>query len=84
MFAQMVASHEALVAYGTGEPFLPSVGTKVPLEFIRPCEALTTKQPVTHKRPLACVPSEVSLEVGGFAVYFATTRDVTAVDALSA
>lgn len=43
VLAQVVTSHEPLVAYGAGKPFFARVGTEVPLKFIRSGKSLTTK-----------------------------------------
>lgn len=81
---QMIRPHESFVANRTRESFLAGVGPQVPLEFVGAREAFTTEEPVADEGPLAGVPTEVSLQVRGFAVYLAAAGDVTAVDVLFA
>ena len=80
VFAEVVAPHEALVTHGASEPLLTCVGAQMPLKLVRSCEPLATEQPVTDEGTFACVPPEMSLQVRGFVVDLAATRDVTAVN----
>ena len=80
VFAEVVTAHEAFVTYGTCEPFLARVRFKMALQFVRAGESLTTEEPVTDEGSLACVPAEMSLEMGGLVVHLPTAGDVTAVD----
>lgn len=54
------------------------------LEFIGSGEALATEEPIADERPLAGVPSKVSLQVTCFPVNLTTARNVTAMDVLLA
>ena len=61
VFGQVIRPHEAFVANSALKPLLPRVSSEMSLEFIRSCESLATEQPVTHKRSLSRVPSQVGL-----------------------
>lgn len=57
VLTQMITSHEAFVAYWTGKAFFACMRSQMPLEFIRPREALPAEQPVADERPFPGVPS---------------------------
>ena len=42
--------------------------SSVPRKFVRPGETLATVLPVTYEWPFPCVPTKMSLEMGGLAV----------------
>lgn len=52
------------------------------LQFIRAREPLATEQPVADERPVSAVPAQVSLQMGGLGVGFATAGDVAIVHVL--
>lgn len=52
------------------------VCSPVSLQFIAPGEPLATEDPVTNKRPLTGVPTQVGSEVGCFAVHLPTALHV--------
>lgn len=52
------------------------------LQFIRACESFATEEPVADERPVAAVPSQVRLQMGGLGVGFAAARDVAVVHVL--
>lgn len=54
----------------------------MPLEFVRPGEALAAEQPVTDEGPLAGVPAQMRLQVRRLLVHFAALWDVTDVQSL--
>jgi len=64
----MVRTHELLVALRTLESLLPSVGPSVPLQFVGSGESFAAEHPVANKWPFSTVPSQMSSEMGGFAV----------------
>jgi hypothetical protein len=74
----VVAAHEALVAYGTGEALLARVRAEVSLHLVRSCESFAAEEPVADERPLARVPAEVRLEVRRLFVDLAAAGDVAA------
>lgn len=79
VLAQMVTAHEALVAHGAGEAFLPGVCAQVSLQLIRASEPFAAEKPVADKRPLAGVPPQVRFEVRRLPVHFAAAGNVAAV-----
>lgn len=79
---QMVRSHKSLVAYWTGETFLTSVRPEMPLEFVRPGEALPAEQPIADERPLSRVPAQMRLQVRRLTVNLPATGNVATVDVL--
>ena len=52
------------------------------LQLVRTGEPLAAEEPVADERPLARVPAQVGLQMGGLAVHLATARDVATVDRL--
>lgn len=51
---QVVASHEALIAQGTQEAFLPRVGAGVASQLVRAGKLLLTVAPGAWEGPLTC------------------------------
>lgn len=82
VLGQVVITHEHSGAQSTAELFSAGVGLKVALQFIRACEPLAAEKPVTDEWPVPAVPPQVSLEMGGLGVGFATAGDVTVVHVL--
>lgn len=79
VLGEVIGPHEALVAHGAGEPFLPRVRPQVPLQFVRPGEPLAAKQPIAHERALACVPPQMRLQVRRFPIHLTASWYVTTV-----
>lgn len=52
------------------------------LQFIRARESFAAEEPVADKRPVAAVPPQVCLQVGGLGVGFAAAWDVAVVHVL--
>ena len=52
------------------------------LQLVRTGEPLAAEEPVADERPLARVPAQVGLQMGGLAIHLATARDVATVDRL--
>lgn len=76
MFGEVVTPHEALLTLGTLEAFVPCVGAGVPLEFVTPCEPLSTEEPVADKGPLAGVQAHVGPQQGCLPESLATVGDM--------
>ena len=84
VFGEVVTSGESLVAYVANEPLFPGVSSQMALKFIGSREPLATEKPVADERSLARVPSQVSLQVGGFVINLSTARNVaTVLDSLT-
>lgn len=81
VLAEVIGAHESFVANGALKSFLSGVRAQMALELVRTREALPAEEPIADKRPLPGVPAQVSLQVRGLAVNFATARDVAAVQA---
>lgn len=82
VLAQVIASHEALVAHGASKPLLAGVRAQMPLELVGAREPLAAKEPVAHERSLARVPPQVRLQVRRLAVDLPAAGDVAAVEPL--
>ena len=68
VLGQVVRPHEGLLTVTADEPLHPSVSSLVARELVAPGEGLLTVREGTAERPLSCVDSTVSLEVGEFEV----------------
>lgn len=79
VFGEMVTSSESLVADVANEPFFSGVSSQMTLKFVGSREPLSTEKPVTDERSLACMPSQVSLQMGSFVVNLSTARNVATV-----
>lgn len=84
MLREMIGSHESLVANRTRESLLAGVGPQVALELVGAGETFAAEEPVADEGPFAGVPTEMGLQVGGFAVDLAAAGDVATVDVLLA
>ena len=73
VFAQVIGSHEALVADGTGEAFLTRVSAEVTLKLVGAGKTFAAKQTLAAEWPLTGVPAQMGLEMVRLAVYFAAT-----------
>jgi len=80
VFAEVIGTHESLVADRAGEPLLARVGPQVALEFVGAGEPLAAEKPIADERALARVPAQMGLQVGRLAVDFAAAGDVATVD----
>lgn len=76
MLRQMVRSHELLRALRALEPLLAGVSSSMPLQLVRPGEALAAEHPVADERPLARVPAEMGSKMRSLAVHLVTAGDV--------
>ena len=63
VFGKMVASHELLVTRRAGKSLLSGVCSQVSLQLVTSGESLTTEEPVTDKRSLSGVPSQMRLQM---------------------
>lgn len=59
MLGEVVTPHEALLTLGTLKALVPCVGSSMSLEFITPCEPLSTEEPVADKGSLASVQADM-------------------------
>jgi len=63
MLTEVVGSHEAFLADRADKVLLPCVRPDVPGELVGPGELLEAGGPVARERTLACVRSEVRLQM---------------------
>lgn len=84
VLAEVVTTREALAAQWAGELLLARVRADVALQLVGAREALAAEEPVADEGPLASVPAQVGLQVGGLAVHLAAAGDVAAVHGLLA
>lgn len=80
VLCQVIGPHEPFTADGAGEPLLAGVRPQVPLELVRPGEALAAEEPVADERALARVPAKVGLQVRGLTVDLVATGIVADVE----
>lgn len=84
MFAEVVATSEALIAQEARELLLSCVGADVALQFVGASEAFPAEQPVADEGSFARVPTQVSFQMRGLAVDLSAAGNVAAVDRLLA
>lgn len=82
VFGQVVVTHENSGAESAAKLLGTSVCLQVALQFIGARESLAAEEPVADKWPVSTMPAQVSLQVGGLGVGFATSRDVAVVHVL--
>lgn len=80
VLVQVVATHEALVTDGTDEPLLTCMCSEVSRQLIGSREAFPAAGPGTREGSLACMRSQMCLEVGALAVDFVAARVVALVE----
>ena len=76
VLGQVVRPHEGLLTVTADEPLHAGVSSLVAGELIAPGEGLLTVREGTAERPLSCVDSTVSLEVGEFEVWRDSSENV--------
>lgn len=84
VLAQVVGSHEGLVADCAGELLFPGVDAHMPMELIGTGKLFATKRVLAHERLLARVPPQVCLQVRCLAVLLAAAGVVADVHQLLA
>lgn len=57
VFAEVVTSHEPLVADWTSKTFLAAMGAEMPLQLVRASKPLSAEQPVAYERSFSCMPA---------------------------
>ncbi|KFD55067.1 hypothetical protein M513_03985 [Trichuris suis] len=77
MLAQMVGAHKPFAALSAGEALVTRMGPQVSLQLVASCKSFAAKKPVANKRLLTGMPTEMSLQMGCFAVGFAATGYAT-------
>jgi len=80
VFFQQIISLEFLTALSAGKPLLSCMGLKMALQVVRPRELLVAHEPGANEGSLPVVPSQMSLEVGGFTIDFVTPGNMTVVN----
>lgn len=70
VFCQVVATHEAAVANGTGKLFLPRVSASVARQLVRAGESPLAAFPLALEGLLTCMRPHVGLEVRALEIGF--------------
>lgn len=79
VFRKMIAPHETLAASCTHVSLFSGVRPVVSCKFVGTSELFLATCPITPKRPLTSVSSEMRLQVATFPVLFIACRIVTSV-----
>lgn len=70
VLGQVVATHEAAEAHGTGKPFLAGVGTSVARQLVRACESPLTSLPLAFEGLLPYWSTNSEVEAGVYLDFF--------------